>query len=1327
MQQQHVVGIQETNQPARRTDVLWLILAMAGGGWLLAVTAGPPHLPPVWPSWSQVLATLQGSEVPLVAIAYLSTTAAWLLLGWLALQVVLSLLVALLELVTHGARWVRALQAVSQRITLPFVRRMVSGALLTVMLIHLAGRPSVGVVSAAPPPAATLVVPHMAPLYRLTPALLQPAPEPSESEAHLTTTTYTVQPGDTLWTISERFYGTGEEFGRIIAANVGREMPDGRTFPPEAVLRPGWVLAIPLPGTTLETVEDRRWYVVEPGDTLRGIAARFLGDEMRWPDIFALNNGRAKLADGRTLTNPDLIWPGLRLEIPADATAPAPPPVTPTPPVVPPTPAQPPVHPTPPPRASAIPPTPTPAGAAPTPTLPVPAMPTPVVPAPAPPLATVPPGAIPPAAPPSGPGTATTGGPPWIPVFLGGALAAGTAAGLGSLLVLRARRRRGLKVAPAAAGPIPLSATGFAGADFARQVAHRQGGGVAEPALVVAQAVLPVLAQQGCPSACILLALQERAGVTLTLTANPSERVQLLQAAGSLQRRLGCTVRIGVSQDRDAVIHLTRLPRDRLAQASREPQTVPVPPLLPAGITPAGATLYANWHVLGHVLVAGTLGEGTETVLAALVAAMAAHRSPTTFRLITITGRYSLPPELGGLPHQLHGIVDPADTTRTGTLLEDLRDELARRMRAAAQPGVPPHSDPELVLVLGELAELTANEPQAETLAFLATHGSEVGIRLLAATTGAETIDRVLLRGFTTRLVLEQLSEAASLQALGSPEAVQLGSGELLLRLAGRTPIRLRGFQVPPEQLTRLVAVMCQAAAPSGTAESTVPPADSTTTGVPEPSAAGTPPVELAGQAEPPETPAPVPPEPASTRVTDTPGTLQDAPSRTLTVDGTHTPDGDHPAIPAPGTVEPAGDHPAATMALDRRQSDPHAVRVPATNAVSAEGDTGQTHPAPIPPGMDAAKPVVPLAQAPPDAQTGAAAQTGFESASPPHNGYNAPPPEEQAGDNGMPHPVVSANGHDASHAPELGMRAGAASSESPAITGMAEPVRLMIQCFGRLVVTYDGRVLTASGEEETSYKAWELLAYLAAHPHGSVTRTALMAAMYPDSTPETADPRLRSTMKRLRDVLEQQVPALAPLRRQLIRSDPDGICRLHPGVLVSDVHQFLAHLDAAERLPEEEAIAELSQAVALYQGPLLCGEPSAGYGWVDDRAEDGITLWEHYADRYRQAVWKLARRYEHRGQPGQALPLYLQLFEEEPTHEQVVHKLVRCCDLLGDLATLQRIEQRHRQALLDDAEPGSLDSAPSPETVRLFQRIQARLQQQASAPAAGGTPKDGA
>jgi hypothetical protein len=51
-----------------------------------------------------------------------------------------------------------------------------------------------------------------------------------------------------------------------------------------------------------------RIHIVQPGDTLRGLAARFLGDARRWPEIFQANRD--------VISDPDLIRPGMRLVIP---------------------------------------------------------------------------------------------------------------------------------------------------------------------------------------------------------------------------------------------------------------------------------------------------------------------------------------------------------------------------------------------------------------------------------------------------------------------------------------------------------------------------------------------------------------------------------------------------------------------------------------------------------------------------------------------------------------------------------------------------------------------------------------------------------------------------------------------------------------------------------------------------------------------------------------------------------------------------------------------------------------------------------------------------
>jgi len=132
---------------------------------------------------------------------------------------------------------------------------------------------------------------------------------------------YTVAPGDTLWGLAQRFYGDGARYSQIVAANAGRQMPDGRRLTNASSIDIGWKLLIPSSESSGGAAERPAEYTVAPGDTLAGIAAKVLGDDTRWPDLFNANSGAT--TDGKILTNPNLIWPGLRLTVPRSPAAPA--------------------------------------------------------------------------------------------------------------------------------------------------------------------------------------------------------------------------------------------------------------------------------------------------------------------------------------------------------------------------------------------------------------------------------------------------------------------------------------------------------------------------------------------------------------------------------------------------------------------------------------------------------------------------------------------------------------------------------------------------------------------------------------------------------------------------------------------------------------------------------------------------------------------------------------------------------------------------------------------------------------------------------------------
>ena len=110
--------------------------------------------------------------------------------------------------------------------------------------------------------------------------------------------TYTIQPGDSLFSIAQQAYGNGNQWQRIYDANKQVIGDDPN------LIRPGEVLyipeLIPTPGSN---------YTVQPGDSLFSIAQRAYGDGNQWHKIYDAN----KQVIGN---DPNLIRPGEILHIP---------------------------------------------------------------------------------------------------------------------------------------------------------------------------------------------------------------------------------------------------------------------------------------------------------------------------------------------------------------------------------------------------------------------------------------------------------------------------------------------------------------------------------------------------------------------------------------------------------------------------------------------------------------------------------------------------------------------------------------------------------------------------------------------------------------------------------------------------------------------------------------------------------------------------------------------------------------------------------------------------------------------------------------------------
>jgi nucleoid-associated protein YgaU len=116
-------------------------------------------------------------------------------------------------------------------------------------------------------------------------------------------TTYVVQPGDSLWSIAEQFYGDGTKWTVIYEANRSTIGDNPENIQAGMTLTiPDLAVAPPPAGGQI--------YVTTDSDTLWSIAERFYGDGSQWPKIYQAN--AAVIGP-----DPNVIHGGMTLTIPA--------------------------------------------------------------------------------------------------------------------------------------------------------------------------------------------------------------------------------------------------------------------------------------------------------------------------------------------------------------------------------------------------------------------------------------------------------------------------------------------------------------------------------------------------------------------------------------------------------------------------------------------------------------------------------------------------------------------------------------------------------------------------------------------------------------------------------------------------------------------------------------------------------------------------------------------------------------------------------------------------------------------------------------------------
>ena len=265
----------------------------------LLIALGADTLPRTLPTWDQVQTALLTPDDGTLALAALKG------LGWV-IWALLSLTI-LLEVVAQVSR-IRVPSLPGLQLPQTTIHGVVATALALFVAVP-------GVTSSLPAEAVSSSGPH---LSVTTPtALFDPAASAKESkvggdrDAQLaeSTTAYTVQPGDTLWSIAQRHLGEGNRYPLILELNAAtlQHGPDW--------IHPGTILRLPTDTEVTQQSLAEDGVVVEKGDTLSALAQEHLDDAAQWPTIYRASHDIDQ-PGGRHLSDPDLIYPGWRLDIP---------------------------------------------------------------------------------------------------------------------------------------------------------------------------------------------------------------------------------------------------------------------------------------------------------------------------------------------------------------------------------------------------------------------------------------------------------------------------------------------------------------------------------------------------------------------------------------------------------------------------------------------------------------------------------------------------------------------------------------------------------------------------------------------------------------------------------------------------------------------------------------------------------------------------------------------------------------------------------------------------------------------------------------------------
>ena len=276
-----------------------LIIALIIGLPIVLLQVGADLIPDTVPTLERLRTALTSPDDGTLAMTVIT------LIGWVAWAVLAASL--LLEIAAQ-VRNIHPPRLPGLSLPQGAARELVAAAALLFIAVPTTAAPTAAAASGH----ASLTVPA-ATAGSQTPALgpataTSPSSSPHRSDR---AGSYTIAPGDTLSRIAREHFGDADLWPRIVEANPHLAAdPD--------LIHPGDVIELP---AAPEPRTVPRQYSVRAGDTLSGIAHRFLGDGDRWHEIFAASTSTIQ-PGGVRITDPDQIDIGQIVTIPAATTHP---------------------------------------------------------------------------------------------------------------------------------------------------------------------------------------------------------------------------------------------------------------------------------------------------------------------------------------------------------------------------------------------------------------------------------------------------------------------------------------------------------------------------------------------------------------------------------------------------------------------------------------------------------------------------------------------------------------------------------------------------------------------------------------------------------------------------------------------------------------------------------------------------------------------------------------------------------------------------------------------------------------------------------------------